>query len=381
MKPFAILDSDELALLRAGSESLDISEIDGEALHLDLALGRRHWLVDSHSGQFAFDVPAPDTTPGLHLAISDRVRRFAAAFPDSPVELTLVDGETVVAKADAATAAIDLVASKGQPPRELRFQATATATVPLLKFSALMWSARTLPAGLDEPDYPLPPMWLQLADGTLGLHVDWSDFLPSRATYRLDATEQSGTATVLMPHPITDSFFRRVLDAKDGALVDLEVTFSVGMADDRGASPARPALRIEANTWRLTLWLFDHLQMRWGTRVERLVEQAGFELLDATDNVWTVRHLGRELTIGLHSGHPDVARVSTTLAHPVDETFGLLSELGQLNAASTGTRYWYADGTVRAVHDVRCDHLDVLPSVVHEVAEAARRFGPMLGHL
>ena len=63
------------------------------------------------------------------------------------------------------------------------------------------------------------------------------------------------------------------------------------------------------------------------------------------------------------------------------ESFELLSELGHLNAASTGIRYWYADGTVRAVHDVRCDHLDLLPTVVVEVADAARRYGPMLAHL
>ena len=381
MTPFAVLDHEELALLRAGVESLGLSEVDGEALHLDRMVARRRWIIDSYIGQFSCEMPAPEAEPGSRLAVSDRVRRFAAAFPEHMVELSLADGETIVATADSASAAIDLVTLQGEPPRELRFTPTASATVPLLKFCALMWAARTMPAGVDDPTYPLPPMWLQIADGTVGLHVDWADFLPSRATYRLEASRADGTATLMLPHQATDHFLTRVVDARQDALVDLEVTFSVGTADDRTAAPGRPALRISAHQWHLTLWLFDHLQLRWGSRVERVLADAGLSAVDVTDTSWTVRHADRDVTVALHGGHPDIARVSTTLEYHADETFELLTELGHLNAASTGTRYWYANGTVRAVHDVRCDHLDALPGVVRDVAEAARRYEPMLAHL
>lgn len=381
MKPFATLHHEELALLGAGIEALGLSEVDGEALHLEQLLGRRHWLIDSGGGQFTVEMPAPEALPGRHLPVSERVRRFAAAFPECEVSLTLVDDSTVLARADGASAAVDLVETGGHQPRVLRFESTASATVPLLNFCALMWSARTMPAGIDDPSYPLPPMWMQIADGSLGLHVDWSDFLPSRATYRVDATRHHGTATVMLPLQATDNFLRRVVDARQDALVDLEVTFSVGTASDGGAAPARPALRIEAHQWRLTLWLHDHLQVRWASRIERLLRDDSLEVDDKGDTTWTVDVDGTEVTIAMHSGHPDIARVSATIAFHAEETIELLRELGTLNAASTSTRYWYADGTVRAVSDVRCDHLDPLPAVVREVAGAARRYGPMLAHL
>ena len=214
MSRFAVLEHDEITMLRAAVDTLELSEVAGEALHLERGVGRRVWLVQSRTGQFTYEVPDHDTLPGRPLAISDRIRRFAAVFTDTPVELSLADDATVVATADTASAAVDLVASHGESPQALRFEATATATVPLMRFHSLMWSARTVPLGIEDPDYPFPPMWLQIADGSIGLHVDWSDFLPSRATYRLGATTHRGSATVANSPLLVETFLARVLEAR-----------------------------------------------------------------------------------------------------------------------------------------------------------------------
>ena len=314
MSRFAVLEHDEITMLRAAVDTLELSEVAGEALHLERGVGRRVWLVQSRTGQFTYEVPDHDTLPGRPLAISDRIRRFAAVFTDTPVELSLADDATVVATADTASAAVDLVASHGESPQALRFEATATATVPLMRFHSLMWSARTVPLGIEDPDYPFPPMWLQIADGSIGLHVDWSDFLPSRATYRLGATTHRGSATVAISPLLVETFLARVLEARQDALVDLEVMISMGTASDRSVAPARPALRFEAHGWTLVLWVSDALHLRWGTRVDHQLGSAGFEVTDRTANVWTLRVDDCELTVGLHAGHPDIARVSTALS-------------------------------------------------------------------
>jgi hypothetical protein len=65
----------------------------------------------------------------------------------------------------------------------------------------------------------------------------------------------------------------------------------------------------------------------------------------------------------------------------VEETIELLRELGALNAASSGVRYWLEDGVVRAATDVPCTALNTLGGVVREVSRCAANYTPMLAAL
>ena len=48
-----------------------------------------------------------------------------------------------------------------------------------------MFAARWMPRGADDLEVPLPPMWMQLADGAVALHIDWTDQVGGRSTYRI----------------------------------------------------------------------------------------------------------------------------------------------------------------------------------------------------
>ena len=76
-----------------------------------------------------------------------------------------------------------------------------------------------------------------------------------------------------------------------------------------------------------------------------------------------------------------MAHVAAALVDSVGESIELLRELGQLNAASTGIRYWLESGTVRAAMDVRCTELGSLVATIHQVGEAAAAYSPMLAAL
>ena len=60
MSRFAVLEHDEITMLRAAVDTLELSEVAGEALHLERGVGRRVWLVQSRTGQFTYEVPDHD---------------------------------------------------------------------------------------------------------------------------------------------------------------------------------------------------------------------------------------------------------------------------------------------------------------------------------
>ncbi len=105
------------------------------------------------------------------------------------------------------------------------------------------------------------------------------------------------------------------------------------------------------------------------------------QVLDSDETEWVIAGPASGVRVKLHHGHPDVARVSTVLVGSADESIELLRELGQLNAASNGIRYWLADGTVRAAADVRCTELGSLVAVIRDVSEAAATYAPMIAAL
>jgi hypothetical protein len=290
-----------------------------------------------------------------------------------------VDTVTVVATSGNVSAAIDLVHTDRPQPQPLELQRTAGVVVPLADFMGLLWSARNMPSGgMGDVKYPTPSMWMQLGNGTLGLHVDWSDFLPSRSTYRMKVTRHDGTATVAIPHNTLENFLRQVR-AYDDTDDELSVSISVGTAwhDGRHCD----ALALKADGWHIVLWLVDPLKERWAGDVEKALEEAGLEVPEHGDSEWLVAQPVHNVRVKVHHGAPDVARVTALLVTDVEENIELLRELGALNAASSGVRYWLEHGVVRAASDVPCTALATLAGAVREVSKCAAAYTPMLAML
>ncbi|MEN9644142.1 MAG: hypothetical protein RL238_811 [Actinomycetota bacterium] len=333
----------ELWLLGAAVASIDIDETKGEAMHLRTAPGGRQWIVEADTGQLVIDVDdAEVTTTAGPLPLSERIRRFADMFDDDTLVLSLADDRTVVATSGEATAAIDLVATD-VAPEPWDFRCDTAVTVGFRQFLGMLWSARCMPSGLSESSYPMPPMWMQVGDGWVGLHIDWTDFMPSRSTYRVRTIRHDGDATVAIPHFVLESFLRKIPDF-DAADEPAELTVEIGIVErDR---VARPAMQIRADSWRLTLWLVQPLVNRWAPKVDE--ELGELQVLDRGRGTWAIGGFRREVLLQLHHGHPDVVRVSAPLVGPVEETIDLLRELSALNAASTGVRFWLEDGVAHA---------------------------------
>jgi len=385
----------ELGLLDAAVNSIGVDETAGEALHLRTLADGRQWVVEAATGQLVIDV-VDDSNGGddddsndddsndddgehdeVSVAISERVRRFGDCFADDTLTLSIADDHTILAVAGSTTAAIDVVAREGAAPYPVMVVPMATLAVPMRQFQLLLWAARCLPSGIQEVNYPVPPMWLQFGDGWLGLHVDWTDFVPSRATYRIPTIMGVGRTTTAIPHALIESFLQGVPTADDGQ--DPELSITVGTVSEHRVT--RDAILFEADSWRLVLWLTDPMEARWAATVNHQLAAAGIEVLDTDSVEWIVKSNGFEVRVKLHHGHPDVARVSAVLVGSADESIELLRELGQLNSSSTRVRYWLADDVVRAAVDLPCTTLTTIAEVVHLLGESAARYSPMLAAL
>ena len=375
VRPIATLSAADVRLLDAAVHTLDVDEPAGEAMFLRTDRAGRHWLLEGAAGQVTIDLPGGVPGENAHdwLPLPERVRRLAVAAQADEIALSLVDDCTVLAGCGEVSAAIDLVDRVGAPPARRDFVTAASAVVDLPAFRLALWTARCMPSGLRESEYPTPPMWLQFGGGAVGLHVDWEDFLVSRATYRVPARLESGTAIAAIPHGLLAVFLEALQGGDDE---EAEVTISVGMAQDEVGN--RPALTVEGSGWRLLLWRRDPLMERWADLVMAGIEMAGSVIVDREAHAWILDHGGTEVRVQLHHRSPDVARVSAVVAAPVSETIELLRELSQLNASATYLRFWMDDDAARVAMDLRCTELGSLAPAIREVATAASAYSPMI---
>ena len=157
-------------------------------------------------------------------------------------------------------------------------------------------AARAFPTGIGDVTYPMPALWMQFGEGWLGLHVDWTDFLPSRATYRIATSSQDGHVTTSIPHQLIVSFLQMVPPFDDdGDELDLTITVGSVRHDNRN----REAIAFEAAEWRLVLWLTHPLAARWSTTVNELLANADLKVIDADDIEWIIAGAGTGVRVKL----------------------------------------------------------------------------------
>ena len=377
VRHIATITAADIQLLDAAVAALDVDETAGEALFLRTDRSGRHWLVEGGAGQVTIDLPGGTARQYVRdwLPLSERVRRFAVASPADSIKLSLVEDCTVLADDSVVSAAVDLVHTSSDERTAHEFVATAWAVVDLTAFRLALWSARCMPSGLGDTEYPMPPMWLQLGEGTVGLHVDWEDFISSRATYRVTADRGAGSATASIPHGLL-AVFLETLSARPEEDEGTEITISVGTA--RVDDIDRPALTITGDGWRLLLWRRDPLVERWGQAIGTAIELAGARVVDRGSHDWALQANGTDVLVQLHHGNPDLVRVSAVLAAPVTESLELLREVSQLNASSTYVRFWVDEVAARVATDVRCTELASLHLAIRDVAAAAGSYAPMV---
>jgi hypothetical protein len=373
--PLTSITTLEFALLEA-SRSLEVREADGEAVHLRCRNRRRQWLVQSPHGQVMFGMDDDDLDPELdvHVPLSDRVSWFAdVAYIDAPT-LSLADNATAVIGDAEVWTAIDLVPWHGDAPTPWPVRDVAAAVLPLQRFARLLASARVLPSGTSHREYPMPPMWLHVGDVGVSLHIDWRDFLPSRATYCITTQAIDGSGAICLPHRRVDEFLRSVsvLDDHDD---DTQLTVAITEVYRNGSW--QPAVSLRCDLWQFTVAAPDVLTERWAAGVEE--QLADFDITDRDPTSWLMNVGGRPIHVRLHGGQPDVVRVSAALGTGIDDTLDLLREISALNGASTAVRFWYEDGTVWAALDLPCTRLADLADAVRQVARTVADYGPLLG--
>jgi hypothetical protein len=383
--PSTTVSDRELVLLRAALASLGLDEVQGEAFHLDVDELGRHWIVQNDTGQMVIDRHDPDSVDGLegNFAIPERIRRFGECFSADGLTLSVVDSTTVVAQIGtgigSVSVAVDLVAGDRQPTEPWQVLPTSTAVVPAREFMLMLTAIRSMPTGLEPAEYPVPPMWLQIERGTVGLHVDWSDFVPSRGTYRLAASSTEGSATVAIPHGAIEALLRQLPwfgdDSEDDSQGDSDLTIEIGAVRHRG--DVGDAISVAGDDWRVVFWTLHPLEHRWGAPINQILTEAGMTVVDRDQGEWIVSSRSIDVRVVLHHGHPDIARVSALLIDGADDNIDLLRELNQLNAASTGVRLWLEHGAA----DVRCNDLSPLPAVIRQVGTTAHQLAPVLAAL
>lgn len=360
----------ELAWLDAAT-ALNPDEASGDAIHIRLRSGYRDWLVETRYGQFHACVVDHDLKPPaqIDLALSDRLRWFRE--PDDDLWLGVADDTTAILFDEHTSVAIDLVTTNRTAPTTWTFHTFASADMPFHRFASTIRAARGLPTGVDPTTYPSPPMWLQINPAGVGLHVDWRDFLPSRSTLRMAADAVHGEATAALPHTIAQHFVSELSTVVDG-----ESSLMVGIGDVETADGLRRAVILQCPEWTLVLWAIEVLAKRWGATVEEQLQS--FTIVDQEPDEWLMTVDGQAVRVQLHVGHPDTARISTSLGTGFKESLDLLRELGALNAASTGVRFWFDNATLWAATDVECTRLEQLGDAVRAVAKAGHDYGPLI---
>lgn len=378
--PLFTLTADEVTKVCSLAGISNNQEALGEYVWLLIEDDHRIWVIDTDAGRAVVHVDGThdEALRGRWFPMSQRVVQFASSCTEA-VELALV-GNSITATADGRSAVIDLMQPAGTPPTARTRRDVVAATVDRETFARTLWSARCTPGGADSIGVPMPPMWLQVGDGVLALHVDWTDAVGGKATYRMPVTAQGEATTVSINHQALFRFMTFFSGFSDD---DEELTIAVvDVKPENGtAGTTRRAVVVHVDDTEFLTWTIDALRDRWSTAISSMLDEHGITVRDHTGTEWTARVDSTEVRIVLHSGHPDIARISTTVATHVAPSLDLLTELNTLNAAATGVRFWVEDGTVHAAADVRCSELDSLVPSVHEVARSAARYAPLVALL
>jgi len=358
--------------------ALEPNESRGDAIHLRLHQGSRHWLVQTDHGQWSAVVRDALVPTGLdlHVPMSDRVACFIQRVGDHEPTLSVADRSRVVIATDTASAAIDLVPWMGPAPEPSPVRVITSIRLPLWRFARALNAARVLPTGADDHRYPSPPMMLQIDSNGLRLDVDWHDFLPSSATYWVAGSTMRGSDQIALPHRRLDDFLRCLGPEHRRDEEDESLDVELGIGELLCGSTWRKAVVITHRTWQLALIAVDVLIDRWGKTVEEQLQS--FDILERQGSEWLVDTGNSFVRVNLRRGHPDTAKVIAEVGIGYNETLELLRELSTLNAASEGVRFWFEGGVVWAAMELPCTRLDDLAAAVCAVSDASVRYGLLL---
>lgn len=369
---------EELQLLGAAAQALGLHEAVDLGLELQLTEGHRRWIGESPAAQLLVDIDTePSGSSGVGIfRISQRICGFADAFGVDTVSLLIENDAALIAYASGASVVTDLERRSSPQFTPWSFVPVTSAIVDVHRIYMLLLLARRRPTDLRDTNYPLPPVWLELEDGTINLHVDWTDFVPSRATYRMRAISHQGDTRVSIPHELIESALRIAPEHHDNHRRTMSL--AVGTVTNSGGE--RDALMLGVDGWRLVMVLVEPVTERWAAHVDEVLAAATVAVAHSDGVEWAMAG-DHEVRVRLHHGHPDVARVTAVLLRNAEENVELFRELGELNAASNHIRYWLDDGVVRSAVDVQCTELRRLPDIVDQVSSAAAKYAPMLAVL
>ncbi len=369
------IDPQEIATVRAALLALRCKELQGGCVWLRVDDDQRTWVVANEFGYMCHEVnQSHDRTTFGWIAISDRLPFFAEAPDHSPVFFDVIDGTAVIAY-PGVSLAIDLVAKAGQGPQIAEFTGDVHTKVSEASFTRIISAARMVPSGGNDIEWPSPPMWLNIDEHHVALHVDWNDIVSSRSTFRVDAqattgVHEVGSPTVSIAHAIVCGFLDNVPDSPSD---DLLLSVGTDTEDDD-----QQLLSLIGDGWELVTKITNPLDERWGERLDTLCAEQPWGVQERRLTEWLITAGNRPVRITLHHGHPDTARVSTPVLSGAEESVELLRELNSINVAAEGRRFVLIDGTVHVIVDTRLSEFVSLIAAVNDVISDAQRFAPLL---
>lgn len=210
------------------------------------------------------------------------------------------------------------------------------------------------------------PIWL--AAGGTELTASASDTQQPRSSYSRAAVVEGRATLALARHPM-HSVLSALVPA-DGPDITLDFP-------DHPAGP----LGIRGDGWGALLNSLDQSVLRWASDLEGELAELQVPVLSAGGGVFHVRVDGTLVRASLHSGPPDLVRLSTVVLREATPTAEVWAQLNDANRSLAGTSVWIEDGEIVASAEVECDQMRGLAGRIRAFTDQLDGFGVFISAL
>jgi hypothetical protein len=344
-----------------------IREVEGGAVWLIAAGGTMRFVIATADTYVEIDA-GPWTGDDVSVPLSPRLIQPIDTRVDDGAVLSVVDDSTAVLRLDDIDLAIDLVSGGELPHIPNTANAVRAAVAAPLMRRAIDTVFRT-PSGIDPRRLDRPPLWIGIDDdGSVSLHVDWTEHGAGRVTARVGAHAEGCARRAVVSCDIGPLLDAMTIDREAFVLLDLPDSLDGWMTISSGFTTA--AVRcVDATSGRHLKALMselDQIGFRWDLVGPRTISVDGSHT---------------RVRIELLEGAHHTFRITTVVAGGVVANSDLLAEINELNAGLVDARLWVEDRRVIACTEVPADHVDSVLMTASALVSQMAGLGVLLGAL